>query len=25
MKGSFCALLDASVLYPVSLRNLLMA
>ena len=24
MKGSFCALLDASVLYPVSLRNLLM-
>jgi hypothetical protein len=21
MKGSFCALLDASVLYPVSLRN----
>ncbi len=24
MKGSFCAFLDASVLYPVSLRNLLM-
>jgi len=24
MKGSLCALLDASVLYPVSLRNLLM-
>jgi hypothetical protein len=24
MKGSFCALLDATVLYPVSLRNLLM-
>ena len=24
MRGSFCAFLDASVLYPVSLRNLLM-
>ncbi len=24
MQGSFCAFLDASVLYPVSLRNLLM-
>jgi hypothetical protein len=24
MEGSFCALLDANVLYPVSLRNLLM-
>jgi hypothetical protein len=24
MKGTFCAFLDASVLYPVSLRNLLM-
>lgn len=24
MKGSFCAFLDASVLYPASLRNLLM-
>jgi hypothetical protein len=24
MGGSFCAFLDASVLYPVSLRNLLM-
>ena len=24
MRGSLCAFLDASVLYPVSLRNLLM-